>query len=181
MLGQIHMAYPAYGTFPRPGLRKLLPVFLIPPEKKAKGQLRVRLSFPDFQSRNSRAPHRLALGAIRDGLGPVGTGLRVYGGLHSLSPPAGGRAKCQSGKEATLATGGKSLTEAKGRWNVRGSREKLPFIDTFFSFLLFFFLASKFTHGDRATRRRPASLRLRPGRAGGTRISPIPPSCPQVA
>lgn len=139
MLGQIHMAYPAYGTFPRPGLRKLLPVFLIPPEKKAKGQLRVRLSFPDFQSRNSRAPHRLALGAIRDGLGPVGTGLRVYGGLHSLSPPAGGRAKCQSGKEATLATGGKSLTEAKGRWNVRGSREKLPFIDTFFSFFLFFF------------------------------------------
>ena len=66
--------------------------------------------------------------------------MRVYEGLHSLSPPAGGRAKCQSGKEATLATGGKSLTEAKGRWNVRGSREKLPFIDTFFSFFLFFFL-----------------------------------------
>ena len=65
--------------------------------------------------------------------------MRVYEGLHSLSPPAGGRAKCQSGKEATLATGGKSLTEAKGRWNVRGSREKLPFIDTFFSFFLFFF------------------------------------------
>lgn len=34
MLGQIHMAYSAYGTFPRPGLRKLLPVFLIPPEKR---------------------------------------------------------------------------------------------------------------------------------------------------
>lgn len=34
MLGQIHTAHPTYGTFPRPGLRKVLCVFLIPPENR---------------------------------------------------------------------------------------------------------------------------------------------------
>lgn len=128
--------------------------------------------FPLFSIKKFQSSSKSGTEAVRDGLGPVGTGLRVYGGL-TLCPPAGGRAKCQSGKgRPHLATGVKVSPGGQGKVECK-RMGKIAFYRQTFFFLSFFF-CFRCHYSDRATRRRPASLRLR---LVGP-VAPVPPHPP---